>query len=131
MRQLIAIACFALTAPTISMADEEFRDATVLNAGAYRETDGAVIMPGAWPMVASTKANMNSITVELDGVAITATYETVFKNGKNSAANLVIGQAVRAKLGGRGNRKLIVQIPDGGEVRADVVRRELARPPGE
>jgi len=131
MRRLIAIACLAVAAPGLSSAEEDFRTGIVLDAGAYRETDGAVIMPGAWPMVASTKANMNSITIELDGVAITATYETVFKNGKNTAANLIIGQTVRAKLGGRGNRKLIVQIPDGGEVRADVVRRELARPPGE
>jgi hypothetical protein len=100
MRRLISIALLTLAAP-FTMAQEDFRDAVILEAVAYRENTGAMIMPGAFPTVANT-------------------------HGRNSAANLIIGQTVKAALGGRGNRKLVVQIPDGGEIRADVVRREVA-----
>lgn len=123
MRTLSAIALVLLA--LAAHAEEAFQTAIVLDASAYRENAGGVAVPlGNAAVWGATKENLNMIKLQLGDIAITATYKTVFKNGKNSAGSLIIGQTVQAQVGGRGDRKLIVRIPNGGEIDADIVRRE-------
>jgi hypothetical protein len=112
---------FAALAVTSTAGAENFRDAVVVDAGAYTETGGAVLIGNvAYPAT----ANMNAITVQIDGMLVTAVYETWVANGKNAAGAFVIGNTVQARLSGKRSQWLEVRVPGGSVVKASVTRRE-------
>jgi hypothetical protein len=114
MRLFCAVAIAVLL--TLEVRGEEvFQDTKLVDARAYSERGGA-----------RSRTNMNEVTVQIGEFFITAAYKTTFKNGPNSAGNFIVGQAVQARLDGRREKKLIVRMPGGEEIHADVVRREMA-----
>lgn len=113
IRQLVLLAALAASP---AMAEEAFRDAIVVNAGVSIETLAAGEQAYSVPM--------NQITVRIDGMIVTAAYATWSTTGKNAAGAFIIGDTMQVKFGGRRGQKLIVQVPGGSTVTADVIRRE-------
>jgi hypothetical protein len=70
------------------------------------------------PLSACQTALANTVVVQIDDMLVRALYCTL---GGRRAADLVIGDSVDAAIDGR---KLIIRLPDGKTVKADIVRRE-------
>ena len=114
MRLLTVLAAMLLVVPTF--AEDGYSTATIVDAGQNSELDVGVFG-------GLRKSNENSITVELNGVRLTADYETFFASGKNASSNFIVGSQVQARV--HRNKWLYVLREDGKPVKARISRREL------
>jgi hypothetical protein len=112
LSSLAALSLFGLTA----VAEDVYSTATIVDAG--KDSSLSVSLFGGLQ-----NTNENMLSVALDGMKITASYETMFANGKNSSANFVVGSKVQARV--HKNKWLYVLREDGKPLRARIVRREM------
>lgn len=100
----------------IAIADE-YSIATIVDAGQSTElyADGFGGVQGA---------NENTLTVDIDGMRITASYATILASGKNAASNFIVGSEVQARVH-RNNKWLYIVREDGKELRARITRRAI------
>ena len=112
----LALLTALLTVP--AMAAEGFREALVIDASVAMQTTAAGVEAYSVPM--------NQITVRIDDMIVTGAYATWSMSGKNAAGAFVIGDTIQVKFSGRRNQKLVVQVPGGSTVTAEVTRRERA-----
>ena len=109
MRTLLAVALLAFTVG--AHGADGFQPAAILDASTHVETFGTVVMP------------VNTVTLRLGDLVVTADYYTALKNGPNVASALVVGDTVQAKLDGK---KLLLVLPNGKKISADITRRARA-----
>lgn len=118
VRQSFALLAALATMPVLA---EEFRDAVLVEAGAYTDNGGAVLVGN---VAVPADRYMNRLVVEIDGIVVTAVYETWLSNGKNAAGTLIVGDIVQARFSGKRSQWLEVRVPGGSVVKASVSRRE-------
>ena len=118
MKSLLLLGALGFVTTTVAQEPDDFRPAVVVDAVASVETVATGIEAYSYPA--------NQIAVLIDGMIVTATYATWSTSGKNAAGAFIVGDTVLVKFDGRRNQKLIVQVPGGSTVRAEVIRRERA-----
>lgn len=103
----------------VAIADEEYRPARIVDA-----SSGSEMQAGALGGVEN--ANVNSITIELDGMRYTAQYQTLLPGGKNASSNFVVGTEVQAYV--HDDRQIWILREDGKPLKIRITRREVIQP---
>jgi hypothetical protein len=118
-RRSVRIVLFvAITALAYLANADDYSTAKIVDAGQGTGlvSDGR---GGVYP------TNQNTLAIEMNGMRITATYETILASGKNAAANFIVGTEVQARID-KNNKWLYVVREDGKELRARITRRAIA-----
>ena len=101
-----------------SFAADDYRTGTVVDAG--QDSKLSVSLFGG-----VQNENANTITVALEGMLYTVSYQTMFSGGKNASSNFVVGTEVQARV--HKNKRLWIMREDGKPLKANIVRRELLK----
>lgn len=117
MKLTLALTLLAAAGPAIA-DDDTYSTARIVDAGQSTE-----LQAGAFGSV--DNANVNSITVELDGMLITAEYQTLLAGGKNASSNFIVGSDVQARIQGK---RLWILRDDGKPLKIRITRREILEP---
>jgi hypothetical protein len=117
----LTFALMMLFGVAAAWADEEYRTARVVDAGAGTELQS----DGAFGGVSN--ANVHTITIDLDGMRYTAEYQTLTPGGKNSSTQFVVGTEVQAYV--HNDRQLWILREDGTPLKIRITRRELLSSP--
>jgi len=105
----------------VTSADDEYRTAKIVDAG--QDTEISADLFGD-----VQNANMNTITVELDGMRITANYQTLTPGGKNASSRFIVGTEVQARV--HNDKQLWIIRADGKPLKLRISRREMVAPAG-